>query len=53
MTTTKDDEKKPTPPKAPPPDDAPKGVPDEDDRASRIAPSGPDAVKVHKGTVTL
>jgi hypothetical protein len=48
-TTPKPDEK----PAPTPPEDAPKGVPGEDDRAARMAPAGPDAVKVAKGTVTL
>ena len=52
-TPPKEPETKPEPPKEPPPDDAPTGEPGEDDRAQRIAPKGDDAVKVHKGTVTL
>ena len=49
-TTPKPDEK---PAPTPHGTDAPKGVPGEDDRAARMAPAGPDAVKVAKGTVTL
>jgi hypothetical protein len=51
--TPKDPTTKPEPSKGPPPKDAPIGTPGEDDRAQRIAPKGDDAVKVHKGTVTL
>ena len=50
--TTPKEETRPQPPKTPNPEDAPQGVPLEDDRAARMAP-GPDEVKVSKGTVTI